>query len=87
MTHPSRQRGERVDASSLVPAGFQRFLEFFLTECNCLIVNVRAFDFKIHAVAHEPPAAGRPTLRSPKSIFAVLVDGSAGKRRISYRSG
>lgn len=37
-------------------AGFQRFFESFLTECNGLVLVVRTHDFKIHAVAHEPPA-------------------------------
>jgi len=37
-------------------AGFQRFFEFFLAECNCLVVVVRTNDFEINAVAHEPPA-------------------------------
>src|SRR5580692_11547925 len=37
-------------------AGFQRFFEFLLAECNCLVVVVRTNDFEIDAVAHEPPA-------------------------------
>jgi len=35
-------------------AGFQLGFEFFLTECNRLVVIVRTNNFKIHAVAHEP---------------------------------
>jgi hypothetical protein len=38
-------------------AGLQRFFKAFLTERNCLAVIVRTYDFKIHAVAHEPPAS------------------------------
>jgi hypothetical protein len=38
-------------------AGFQRLFEFLMTEGNCLAVVVRTYDFEIHAVAHEPPAA------------------------------
>lgn len=37
-------------------SGFQRFFEFLLAECNCLVVVVRTNDFEINAVAHEPPA-------------------------------
>ena len=41
-------------------AGFQRFFEFFLAECNCLVVVVRTNNFEIYAVAHEPPACEIP---------------------------
>jgi hypothetical protein len=34
--------------------GFQRFFEFFLTECNCLVVVVRTDNIEVQAIAHEP---------------------------------
>jgi len=34
--------------------GFQRFFEFFLTECNCLVVVVRTNNLEILPVAHKP---------------------------------
>jgi hypothetical protein len=37
-------------------AGFQRFFESFLAECNGLVVVVRTNNLDIHAVAHKPPA-------------------------------
>jgi hypothetical protein len=33
-------------------ARFQLFFEFFLTECNCLVVVVWTNDFEINAIAH-----------------------------------
>jgi hypothetical protein len=36
---------------------FQLFFEFFLAECNCLVVVVRKYYFELYAGAHEPPAA------------------------------
>ena len=38
--------------------GFQCFFEFFLTECNGLVVVVRTNNFEIYAVAHKPPIDG-----------------------------
>ena len=34
--------------------GFQRFFEFFRTECNRLVVVTWTYDFEINAVAHRP---------------------------------
>ena len=56
--------------------GFQPFFEFFLTECNCLVVIVRTNNFEIHTLAHEPPAA-RALRRYARSISLVIFDGSA----------
>jgi hypothetical protein len=36
-------------------AGFQRFFEFFMAECDCLVVVVRTYNFEIQVIAHEPP--------------------------------
>jgi hypothetical protein len=34
---------------------FQLGFEFFLAECNRLVVVIRTYDFKIYAVTHEFP--------------------------------
>src|ERR1035438_2966980 len=52
------------------PTGFQRLFEFLLTECNRLVVVVRTYNFEIHVVAHEPPAA-RAIRRCACSISLV----------------
>lgn len=38
-------------------AGFQRFLELFPAERDGLVMVVRTYNFKIHAVVHESPGA------------------------------
>jgi hypothetical protein len=64
-------------------AGFQRFFEAFMSECNCLAVVVRTNDFKIHTFAHEPPASStNPSLCHPgvlpgSSLRIVLPGQSA----------
>jgi hypothetical protein len=63
-------------------AGFQRFVEFFLAERNCLAVVVRTSDFEINAVVHEPPEdSGNPLLRLPEPFLSTLMVARAASER------
>jgi hypothetical protein len=42
--------------------GFQFFFELFAAECNGLAVIVRAYDFEIHAIAHDVPDGSAPVV-------------------------
>jgi hypothetical protein len=61
--------------------GLQRVFEFFLTECNCLAMVVRAYDLEIRAVAHESPA-DRAIRRCARPISLVVLDGNVGDTAI-----
>src|SRR5277367_22369 len=58
-------------------AGFQPFFEFFMAECNCLVVVVRTNDFEINAVAHESPADRAIRCLRLLEQFLSIPDGSA----------
>jgi hypothetical protein len=64
-------------------AGFQRFFEFFLAECNCLVVVVGTNDFEINAVAHEPPdgRAARARFLYLRKLFRVEKPAAEFSRR------
>jgi hypothetical protein len=55
---------------------FQCRFEFFLTECNCLVMVVRTYNFELDAVAHRSPVA-RAIRRCAGSVSLVNLDGSA----------
>jgi len=57
-------------------AGRQRFFEFFLTECNCLVVVVRTVSLELQAVAHEPSCCLLNFVDSSRRPF----DGPAGNK-------